>query len=113
MDESEAAGAAKKQEVPAYKRIVQEMIHSIDVAADFEEKHASASGVRGTWIAVKLVSGFRVLRVLHHTHVSADGYASQCSVLNQPLETPRRYPADCSISGSFSWRTPSDRSRRP
>ncbi|CAL1696953.1 unnamed protein product [Somion occarium] len=56
VDESEAAGAAKKQEVPAYKRIVQEMIHSIDVAADFEEKHASASGVRGTWIAVKLTA---------------------------------------------------------
>ena len=57
VDEAEAAGGVKKQEeVPVHKRGVQEMIRSINVAADFEEQHLNASGNRSTWVAVKLVS---------------------------------------------------------
>lgn len=58
VDETEAAGGAKKNEVPAHKLIVDEMIQSINVAADFEEQHPSSSGVRSTWVAVKLVRVF-------------------------------------------------------
>ncbi|CAL1696951.1 unnamed protein product [Somion occarium] len=56
VDETEAAGGAKKNEVPAHKLIVDEMIQSINVAADFEEQHPSSSGVRSTWVAVKLTA---------------------------------------------------------
>ena len=60
VDEHEAAGQGHKPSVPVHKRIVQEMIRSIDVAADFEDRHASGSSStaagRRTWVAVKLVS---------------------------------------------------------
>jgi proline dehydrogenase len=60
VDENEAAGkaAAKgKHAEPAYKQSVREMIHSIDVAADFEDKllPSGTSKGRRTWVAVKLV----------------------------------------------------------
>ncbi|KAH9850564.1 FAD-linked oxidoreductase [Lenzites betulinus] len=38
----------------AHKQIVDETLHCIDVAADFEDKHASADGGKGTWVAIKL-----------------------------------------------------------
>ncbi|KAH7907860.1 FAD-linked oxidoreductase, partial [Hygrophoropsis aurantiaca] len=37
----------------AYKRFVDEMIHSIDVAADFDESHGAQ---RKTWVAIKLTA---------------------------------------------------------
>lgn len=59
VDEDEAAGKAGKGKntPPVYKQIVQEMIHSIDVAADFEDKHLPPGSSKGrrTWVAVKLV----------------------------------------------------------
>ncbi|KAI0308759.1 FAD-linked oxidoreductase-like protein [Amylostereum chailletii] len=61
VDEASAAGHGDgtKAHVPVHKRIVQEMIHSIDVAADFEDAHptaaASPSG-RRTWVAIKLTA---------------------------------------------------------
>ncbi|KAF7796593.1 hypothetical protein EIP86_007774 [Pleurotus ostreatoroseus] len=58
VDEKEAAGKTSKGKAkqPVYKRIVQEMIHSIDVAADFEDKHLPPGSSQGrrTWVAVKL-----------------------------------------------------------
>ncbi|KAK7688068.1 hypothetical protein QCA50_008438 [Cerrena zonata] len=57
VDEAEAIKGVKKQgEVPVHKRGVQEMVRSIDVAADFEEQHRNASGNRSTWVAVKLTA---------------------------------------------------------
>lgn len=66
VDEDEAAGKAAgkgKNVQPVYKQCVQEMIHSIDVAADFEDKHLPPGSSKGrrTWVAVKLV---RVLSLL-------------------------------------------------
>lgn len=59
VDEDEAAGQGHgKSAVPVHKRVIEEMIHSIDVAADFEDNHlndkASLQG-RRTWVAIKLV----------------------------------------------------------
>ncbi|THH17138.1 hypothetical protein EW146_g3612 [Bondarzewia mesenterica] len=57
VDEAEATGGGSKGSVPVYKQIVQEMIRSIDVAADFEDQRASGSSSaagRRTWVAVKL-----------------------------------------------------------
>lgn len=62
MDESEATGPGtdlKKKGPPVYKRCVNEMIKSIDVAADFEDdivgnEPQTGSG-RRTWVAIKMV----------------------------------------------------------
>lgn len=60
VDEGEAVGKTKvEQREPAHKQTVEEMIHSIDMAAFFEEKvQTRAPGSNGgrTWVAVKLVS---------------------------------------------------------
>ncbi|KAI0344244.1 FAD-linked oxidoreductase [Trametopsis cervina] len=61
VDEAAAAGKAKqsgKAVQPIHKQIVQEMIHSIDVAADFEDKHKKGASQRGrrTWVAIKLTA---------------------------------------------------------
>ena len=61
VDENEAAGKAAgkgKNVQPVHKQSVQEMIHSIDVAADFEDKHLPVGSSKGrrTWVAIKLVS---------------------------------------------------------
>ena len=59
VDEAAAAGKGKEgREVqPLHRQIIQEMIHSVDVAADFEDKHRLGKSLRGrrTWVAVKLV----------------------------------------------------------
>lgn len=59
VDEEEAAGQTHgKTTVPVHKRIVDEMIHSIDVAANFENQYIadkSSPEGRRTWVAVKLV----------------------------------------------------------
>ncbi|KAI0271717.1 FAD-linked oxidoreductase-like protein [Gloeopeniophorella convolvens] len=59
VDEHEAAGGARSSRDPAHKLIVQEMIRSIDVAADFEDSQALAADAspgsgRRTWVAIKL-----------------------------------------------------------
>jgi proline dehydrogenase len=56
VDESQAAGHStiNPSRVPVYKRIVEEIIRSIDVAADFDD-HFSSSVGRKTWVAVKMV----------------------------------------------------------
>ncbi|ESK84830.1 proline dehydrogenase [Moniliophthora roreri MCA 2997] len=59
VDENEAtAHSAKKvQKEPAYKRIVNEMIRCIDVAADFEDEVLrGAQTGRRTWVAVKMTA---------------------------------------------------------
>ena len=57
VDEAEAEGHGKKGTELVHKRIVEEMIRCIDVAADFEDSHAVERGRgRRTWVAIKLVS---------------------------------------------------------
>lgn len=61
VHETEASGKALKQGAqPAqaiHKKIVDEMIRAIDVAADFEDKHGHGNAAgRRTWVAVKMVS---------------------------------------------------------
>lgn len=61
VDEKEAAGKVKtgaNDSKLSYMRNVNEMVHSIDVAADFEDMLAGKKGSglgRKTWVAVKLV----------------------------------------------------------
>ncbi|KAK0232101.1 FAD-linked oxidoreductase-like protein [Armillaria nabsnona] len=58
VDEHEATAAAaspKKVSQPVHKRIVNEMVHCINVAADFEDGIvAGATAGRRTWVAIKL-----------------------------------------------------------
>ena len=66
VDESDAAGHSSTKNVkePIHKRIINEMLHSIDVAASFEDTHAQSSispNGRRTWVAIKLVSISRFL----------------------------------------------------
>ncbi|KAI5994218.1 FAD-linked oxidoreductase [Pisolithus marmoratus] len=51
-------GDVSSLEQPIYKRIVEEIIRSIDTLGDFEDRLARESGVKacGTWIAVKLTA---------------------------------------------------------
>ncbi|KAI0638876.1 FAD-linked oxidoreductase [Trametes polyzona] len=53
VDET-APGSAGPQAASAHKQIVDETLHCIDVAADFEDRHASGDGGKGTWVAIKL-----------------------------------------------------------
>lgn len=61
VDEHEAAGKSQRNSTkePIHKLMVNEIIHSVDVAADFEDQRRSGteSSVQGrrTWVAVKLV----------------------------------------------------------
>ncbi|KAI8983267.1 FAD-linked oxidoreductase-like protein [Trametes punicea] len=52
--DEEKPGSAKPQSLSAHKQIVDETLHCIDVAADFEDKHAPSNGAKGTWVAIKL-----------------------------------------------------------
>lgn len=58
VDANEGAGGARSTGQPVNSNIVQEMIRSIDVAADFEDSHAreTPGSGRRTWVAIKLVS---------------------------------------------------------
>ena len=57
-DGNEAAGGTRSPDKRVHKRIVQEMIRSIDVAAEFEDSQArkTPSSGRRTWVAIKVVS---------------------------------------------------------
>ena len=69
VDEDQASGkayeggvnidGASMEELPMHKRVVEEMIQCIDVAANFEDRRRNASGEgslgRKTWVALKLV----------------------------------------------------------
>ncbi|KAI0307413.1 FAD-linked oxidoreductase-like protein [Multifurca ochricompacta] len=58
VDAKEAAGGASSTREPVHKRVMQEMIRSIDAAADFEDSQPRANGIPGsgrrTWVAIKL-----------------------------------------------------------
>jgi proline dehydrogenase len=67
VDESEASSGKATpvqqhhppSQQPVHKEIVDKLIGSIDVAADFEDKYAHTHGTtsgRKTWVAIKLVS---------------------------------------------------------
>jgi len=55
IDAHEATDGARSPREPVHKRIVQEMIRSIDVAADLDSQiRANESSGRRTWVAIKL-----------------------------------------------------------
>lgn len=56
VDESNSGGssAVKSGQTPVHKRIVEQLIESIDIAADFDDRFSSSTG-RKSWIAVKMV----------------------------------------------------------
>ncbi|OSD05698.1 FAD-linked oxidoreductase [Trametes coccinea BRFM310] len=61
VDEAKASGGATDQSkgspesaVAVHKQVVQETLHCIDVAADFEDKHTPGRIGRRTWVAIKL-----------------------------------------------------------
>ncbi|CDO71746.1 hypothetical protein BN946_scf184920.g30 [Trametes cinnabarina] len=61
VDEAEASGSRKEQakstsrdEIAVHKQVVQETLHCIDVAADFEDKRTHGRNGRRTWVAIKL-----------------------------------------------------------
>ena len=70
VDEAQASGKSghgavnsartRIQDLPMHKRVVEEMIRCIDVAADFEDQRSCAAEDRflgrRTWVALKLVS---------------------------------------------------------
>ncbi|KZS90245.1 FAD-linked oxidoreductase [Sistotremastrum niveocremeum HHB9708] len=63
VDEHEATNhdrilsSGKVQSLPVYKQNVEEMIHSINIAADFEASLGSVSGAsRKTWVALKMTA---------------------------------------------------------
>ena len=60
MNETAGGTRSPDKRVHAGKRIVQDMIRSIDVAADFEDSTSQARGTtssgRRTWVAIKVVS---------------------------------------------------------
>lgn len=51
---SVAGSPAKSGPTSVHKRIVEEMIQSIEIAADFDDQLSSTTG-RKSWIAVKMV----------------------------------------------------------
>ena len=62
VDQVEAASAGEQSQSendkPAstvHKQIVNETLHCIDVAADYEDKHTIGLTGRRTWVAIKLV----------------------------------------------------------
>lgn len=69
VDEAEATAFAhsntKHKGPPPHKRIVDEMIHCIDVAADFEDSYGDKPpGGRKTWVAIKLVCYLSLSRII-------------------------------------------------
>ncbi|KIK65953.1 hypothetical protein GYMLUDRAFT_38417 [Collybiopsis luxurians FD-317 M1] len=60
VDESEATASSstKKKGQPVYKRCVDEMVRSIDVAADFEDNIVGKESHHGrrTWVAIKMTA---------------------------------------------------------
>ncbi|KAI0248067.1 FAD-linked oxidoreductase-like protein [Lactifluus subvellereus] len=71
-----STGGAGFTDGPVHKHAVREMIHSIDVAADFEDSQIRVNGIPGsgrrTWVAVKLVRSLILNRLLHlSTHLSS------------------------------------------
>ncbi|KAI9510632.1 FAD-linked oxidoreductase-like protein [Russula earlei] len=56
VDETETTGGTRSTSEPVHQHIVQELLRSIDVAADFEESQAreTPGSGRRTWVAIKL-----------------------------------------------------------
>lgn len=57
VDEAQSSGSGtlSSETASAHKRIVEENLHCIGVAADFEDRHSPGHTGKGTWVAIKLV----------------------------------------------------------
>ncbi len=115
VDESEASGAGKLSSSEthlAHKQIVQENLHCIDVAADFEDRHGSGHTAKGTWVAIKLVSHIGRTIDIHHdaqfylmVWVERDG--TRCGVLTAALQVRGGQPSAREPLYSLPWMPPS------
>ncbi|KAJ6569316.1 FAD-linked oxidoreductase-like protein [Mycena capillaripes] len=56
VDEAEAMAGSGSSPKSAHKAIVEEMVHCIDVAADFEDALGAKQTGRRTWVAVKITA---------------------------------------------------------
>ncbi|KAF7367645.1 Proline dehydrogenase [Mycena sanguinolenta] len=56
VDEAEAMAAGSSSKPSPHKAIVDEMVHCIDVAADFEDALGAKQTGRRTWVAVKITA---------------------------------------------------------
>lgn len=94
VDEKETAGQRNTERQPVHKRVVEEIIRSINTSADFEDgRDSPQNGLTGrrTWVAVKLTSMLPNTQSLinlstHLTHTRA------------PLEPPVLFPGTPSPS---------------
>ncbi|THH17140.1 hypothetical protein EW146_g3610 [Bondarzewia mesenterica] len=109
VDEAEATGGGSKGSVPVHKQIVQEMIRSIDVAADFEDQRASGSSSaagRRTWVAVKLSALLPDARSL----VNLSVYLTKTRPSRSPAMAfpgyPRASDLDCLTSDQIKGESP-------
>ncbi|KAG1741767.1 FAD-linked oxidoreductase [Suillus paluster] len=94
VDEKEAVDHAKVEKEPVHKRIVKEMIRSIDVAADFEDgRDTPQSGRVGrrTWVAVKVTA-------LLPNAQSLINLSTYLTHTRAPLEPPVLFPGTPSPS---------------
>ncbi|THH16861.1 hypothetical protein EW146_g3836 [Bondarzewia mesenterica] len=108
VDEAEATSGGSKKSVLIYKQIVQEMIGSIDVAADFKDQRASRSSFtagRRTWVAVKLSALLPDAQSLANLSV----YLTKVHLAQSAITFPR-YPRasdlDCLTSDQIKGETP-------
>lgn len=95
--------------VSPHQAIVEEMIHSIDVAADFEDQIVNSSG-RRTWVAVKLVRRLYAYLLNIAKQISrTDGTLTRPPITHQPLfPSPLHAPHH---RDRFPWLCFSQRSR--
>ncbi|KZT68814.1 FAD-linked oxidoreductase [Daedalea quercina L-15889] len=104
VDEAEAAGGSKEHAAAAKENVrqtIQETLHCIDVAATFEDAHASdAVTMRGrkTWVAIKLTAMVPRAETLHHF--------SQYLITTRPSSSPailfpgQPHPSDLEVLSS-------------
>lgn len=116
VDEAEAAGSSsQKSSLSPHKQIVQETLHSIDVAADFEDRYGKGSTGKRTWVAIKLVRNPRRHLSLSHVFNTYVGY-TDCDVTERGFTPPSFAISDrlsaCDVSiGAIPGSSPAFRSR--
>ncbi|KAI0791690.1 FAD-linked oxidoreductase-like protein [Abortiporus biennis] len=101
VDEEEAAGNGKSEKELVHKRVVEEMIRSIEVAADFEDAHSgNSSKGRRTWVATAMLPDAQSLLNLSKHIVQTrppppspiafpgNPHATDLNVLYSPLSYP-------------------------
>ncbi len=88
---------------------MQENLHCIDVAADFEDRHAHGNAGKGTWVAIKLVSLLETTdHVIHGAEpfrcsVWAERAGARRGVVAETVEVSRGQPSTVQPLHPLSW----------